>query len=137
MFGEILSLTKRHLFTFFCCLCFHGLFSWSCLTSLLSNTFWFYVLQRCRHIYNRTSFIQRTPDILFSFSYFLKKKYFTFSNMFILWSGQITDQVMSGIPVRVYEPESSIQQPNRPVLLYLHGGGWTFLSIGKLFTSVL
>lgn len=56
--------------------------------------------------------------------------------MFIFWSGQITDQVMSGIPVRVYEPESSIQQTNRPVLLYLHGGGWAFLSIGKLFLIV-
>lgn len=68
--------------------------------------------------------------------FFLEKKYLTFSNMFIFWSGQITDQVMSGIPVRVYEPESSIQQPKRPVLLYLHGGGWAFLSIGKLFTIV-
>lgn len=70
------------------------------------------------------------------FFLFLEKKYLTFSNMFIFSSGQISDQVMSGIPVRVYEPESSIQRPNRPVLLYLHGGGWTFLSIGKLVTIV-
>lgn len=59
--------------SFCCCSCFHGLFSFIYITSLLSNTFWCYVLQRWRHIYTRTSFIQWTREILFSFSYFLKR----------------------------------------------------------------
>ncbi|XP_061163053.1 neutral cholesterol ester hydrolase 1-like [Saccostrea echinata] len=42
---------------------------------------------------------------------------------------KITDRLMNGVPVRVYEPLKSIQQSNRPVLIYIHGGGWTFLSI--------
>lgn len=87
------------------------------------------------HLHPNIFYPMDTGNPVFFFL-FLEKKYHTFSNMFIFWSGQITDQVMSGIPVRVYEPESSIQQPNRPVLLYLHGGGWAFLSIGKLFTIV-
>lgn len=87
------------------------------------------------HLHPNIFYPMDTGNPVFFFL-FLEKKYHTFSNMFIFWSGQITDQVMSGIPVRVYEPESSIQQTNRPVLLYLHGGGWAFLSIGKLFTIV-
>lgn len=121
--------------SFCCCSCFHGLFSYICITSLLSNTFWCYVLQRWRHIYTRTSFIQWTPEILFSF--LISWKEISYIKQYVYFSsGQITDQVMSGIPVRVYEPESSIQQTNRPVLLYLHGGGWAFLSIGKRFLIV-
>ena len=46
-------------------------------------------------------------------------------------TGQITDQLMSGVSVRVYEPLSSIQRTDRPVFVFMHGGGWTFLSIGK------
>ncbi|XP_022343965.2 neutral cholesterol ester hydrolase 1-like [Crassostrea virginica] len=42
---------------------------------------------------------------------------------------RITDQLMSGVSVRVYEPLSSIQQTDRPVFVFMHGGGWTFLSI--------
>ncbi|XP_056022041.1 neutral cholesterol ester hydrolase 1-like [Ostrea edulis] len=51
-----------------------------------------------------------------------------------LWNPQdkdlkITNRVMSGVPVRMYEPLSSVQKSNRPVLIYIHGGGWTFLSV--------
>ena len=46
-------------------------------------------------------------------------------------TGQITDQLMSGVSVRVYEPLYSIQRTDRPVFVFMHGGGWTFLSIGK------
>ncbi|XP_062608026.1 neutral cholesterol ester hydrolase 1-like isoform X1 [Saccostrea cucullata] len=42
---------------------------------------------------------------------------------------KITDRLMNGIPVRLYEPVTSLQQTNRPVFIYIHGGGWTFLSV--------
>lgn len=117
--------------SFCCCSCFHGLFSYICITSLLSNTF-------CK---DEGTF---TPEHLLSnghrkscFLFLISWKEISYIQQYVYFSsGQITDQVMSGIPVRVYEPESSIQQTNRPVLLYLHGGGWAFLSIGKLFTIV-
>ncbi|XP_033748691.1 neutral cholesterol ester hydrolase 1-like [Pecten maximus] len=42
---------------------------------------------------------------------------------------QITDTNMKGIHVRMYQPVTSLQHKQRPVLVYFHGGGWSLLSV--------
>ncbi|XP_060076044.1 neutral cholesterol ester hydrolase 1-like [Ylistrum balloti] len=42
---------------------------------------------------------------------------------------QITDTTMKSIHVRMYQPVTSLQHKRRPVLVYLHGGGWSLLSV--------
>ncbi|XP_071093503.1 neutral cholesterol ester hydrolase 1-like [Haliotis cracherodii] len=42
---------------------------------------------------------------------------------------KITDTQFNGVDVRVYEPASCTGK-ERPVLVYYHGGGWSWLSIG-------
>ncbi|OWF35615.1 neutral cholesterol ester hydrolase 1-like [Mizuhopecten yessoensis] len=42
---------------------------------------------------------------------------------------QITNTTMSGVHVRIYEPVTSLQVAERPVLVYFHGGGWSMLSV--------
>ena len=37
---------------------------------------------------------------------------------------------MAGVDVRVYEPTKG-QNSGRPALVYYHGGGWSWLSIGE------
>ncbi|KAL5016625.1 hypothetical protein ScPMuIL_006214 [Solemya velum] len=41
---------------------------------------------------------------------------------------RISDTVYDGVGVRVYEP-TNLHGDRRPVLLYFHGGGWSWLSI--------
>lgn len=37
---------------------------------------------------------------------------------------------MAGVDVRVYEPTKG-KHSDRPALVYYHGGGWSWLSIGQ------
>lgn len=44
---------------------------------------------------------------------------------------QITDTHIRDIRVKIYEPVGGLGRPDRPVLVYFHGGGWSLLSVGK------
>lgn len=46
---------------------------------------------------------------------------------------QIYDTEFDGVGVRVYEPVK-VGGSKRPVLMYYHGGGWSWLSVGKSST---
>ena len=39
------------------------------------------------------------------------------------------------VHLRVYEPITTLEQENRPVFVYFHGGGFSLLSIGKTSDS--
>ncbi|KAK3084829.1 hypothetical protein FSP39_019790 [Pinctada imbricata] len=41
---------------------------------------------------------------------------------------KITDTVYDGVGVKVYEP-TAVRSTQRPVLVYYHGGGWSWLSV--------
>lgn len=43
---------------------------------------------------------------------------------------QIYDTKLAGVDVRIYEPTKG-KNSDRPALVYYHGGGWSWLSIGK------
>jgi acetyl esterase/lipase len=43
---------------------------------------------------------------------------------------KIYDTEYGGVGVRVYEPVN-VKSDKRPVLVYYHGGGWSWLSVGK------
>ena len=42
----------------------------------------------------------------------------------------MNDTVIDGVRVKVYEPISTIRSEDRAVLVFLHGGGWSLLSVG-------
>ncbi|XP_005109338.2 neutral cholesterol ester hydrolase 1 [Aplysia californica] len=42
---------------------------------------------------------------------------------------KITDTEYAGVPVRVYEPQSLSGEGRRPVMVYYHGGGWSWLDV--------
>ncbi len=42
---------------------------------------------------------------------------------------QVTDTHFNGVGVRVYKPLH--QTANAPAIVFYHGGGWVFCSIGK------
>ena len=42
-----------------------------------------------------------------------------------------TDTTVAGVPVRVYKPFKGAGNSSLPGLVYYHGGGWTFGTIGK------
>ncbi|XP_067667961.1 arylacetamide deacetylase-like [Haliotis asinina] len=42
---------------------------------------------------------------------------------------KIHDTQFDGVPVRVYEPVADLDSSSRPVVVYFHGGGWSFLSV--------
>ena len=48
---------------------------------------------------------------------------------FILF--QVNDTVIDGVRVKVYEPFSTIRSADRAVFVFMHGGGWSTLSVGK------
>lgn len=47
----------------------------------------------------------------------------------------IKDMTFNGVPVRVYEPTATSGEKKRG-LVFFHGGGWVFGSIGKMGTHV-
>ncbi|KAL3856220.1 hypothetical protein ACJMK2_010997 [Sinanodonta woodiana] len=42
---------------------------------------------------------------------------------------RINDTVLNSVRVKVYEPLSTIRFDRRPALVYIHGGGWSLLSV--------
>ena len=53
-------------------------------------------------------------------------------------TAQVEDLVFDGVPVHVYIPHvrqmsdrSSGDGPSGPAVLYIHGGGWLFMSVGN------
>lgn len=49
---------------------------------------------------------------------------------------QVEDIEFDGVPVRVYIPEEQ-KKPTSPAILYLHGGGWMFMSLGESINALL
>lgn len=43
---------------------------------------------------------------------------------------QVTDTVIKGVPVRVYNPFSN-RESERPAIVFFHGGGWVLCSVSK------
>jgi len=43
---------------------------------------------------------------------------------------QINDTVIAGVRTLIYEPVVNIWSHDRPVLIFLHGGGWSRMSVG-------
>jgi len=50
-------------------------------------------------------------------------------NGLIMLNMQETDEVFDGVPVRVYEPVG--RSGVLPGMMYYHGGGWVFGTLGK------
>ncbi|XP_012943886.1 neutral cholesterol ester hydrolase 1 [Aplysia californica] len=50
---------------------------------------------------------------------------------------KVRSAVLSGVPVRIYEPVESLHNTRRPVLIYIHGGAFAWLSaeLYESFTS--
>ena len=44
---------------------------------------------------------------------------------------------MNQVHLRVYEPIATLEQQNRPVFVYFHGGGFSLLSIGNTMTATI
>lgn len=44
---------------------------------------------------------------------------------------QINDTILEGVRVVIYEPISTYDLSQRAALIFLHGGGWSRLSVGK------
>ena len=45
---------------------------------------------------------------------------------------QVSQDVYDGVPVSVYTPHKAPSStPTQPTIIYFHGGGWTWLSVGK------
>ena len=47
---------------------------------------------------------------------------------------QTVDDVFDGIPVRIYRPE--FRMNDAPAIVFFHGGGWVFCSIGKTVLEI-
>ena len=43
----------------------------------------------------------------------------------------MNDTILEGVRVKIYEPVSTIRSEERSVLFFMHGGGWSTLSIGQ------
>ena len=49
-----------------------------------------------------------------------------------LFSSKVSDAKFDGVPVKIFRPRTA--QSDSPAIIYIHGGGWSLLSAGEVFT---
>ena len=49
-----------------------------------------------------------------------------------LFPSKVSDAKFDGVPVKIFRPRTA--QTDSPAIIFIHGGGWSLLSAGEVFT---